>query len=178
MHGQHGYIARSKGPEEGGPEGSGLPGEVSSASHINFVGVLAARYMFSYGQKCRPTAKQVGHSSTRKYFIEPERQKQCLHIKKYVKTEDDEKEDDQRESMEKPAKLKTVTWMLRGVTKAMSTMKIKSAKAVPRVTPTQSKWRIWDPGRSEAVVLREVIVRIKHDPMPERQHVRIVHVYK
>jgi hypothetical protein len=43
-----------------------------------------------------------------------------MHIKKYVKTEDDEKEDDQRESMEKPAKLKTVTWMLRGATKAMS----------------------------------------------------------
>jgi hypothetical protein len=37
----------------------------------------------------------------------------------------------------------------------------KAAKAVPRVTPTQSKWRIWDPGRSKAIVFREVIVRIK-----------------
>jgi hypothetical protein len=50
----------------------------------------------------------------RKYFIEPERQKQCLHIKKYVKTEDAVKEDDRHQAMEKPTKAKTVTWMLRG----------------------------------------------------------------
>jgi hypothetical protein len=110
--------------------------------------------MFSYGQKYRPTANQAGHSSMRKYFIEQERQKQCLHIKKYVKTEADEKEDDQREAMEKPAKAKTMTWMRQGATKAMSTIMAKSAKIVLRVTPTRSKWRIWNPGRSEAVVLR------------------------
>jgi hypothetical protein len=79
-----------------------------------------------------------------------------------MKTEDDKKEDDQREAMEKPAKAKTVTWMRQEATKAMSTIMAKSAKAVPMVTPTQSKWRIWDPGRSEVVVLRGVIVRNKH----------------
>jgi hypothetical protein len=58
--------------------------------------------------------------------------------------------------MKKPAKAKTVTWMLQGgAMKAMSMMMAKSAKVVPRVTPTQSKWRIWDPGRSEALVLKE-----------------------
>jgi hypothetical protein len=37
----------------------------------------------------------------------------------------------------------------------MSTMTAETVKAIPRVTPTQSKWRIWDPGRGEAhVVLR------------------------
>jgi hypothetical protein len=47
----------------------------------------------------------------------------------------------------------------------MSTRKAKTAKVVPRVTPTQSNWRIWDPGRNEAhVVLRGVIVENgKHD---------------
>jgi hypothetical protein len=59
--------------------------------------------------------------------------------------------------------------MLQRATKAMSTIKAKLAKAVPRVTPTRSKWRIWDPGRSEAVVLRGVIVRNKHEPRPVRQ---------
>jgi hypothetical protein len=88
-------------------------------------------------------------------------EKNCLLIEEPVKVKDDKK-DDQRQAMEKPAKVKTVTWMLRGATKAMSTMKVKTAKAVPRVTPTRSKWRIWDPGRSEAVVLRGVIVSIKH----------------
>jgi hypothetical protein len=80
-----------------------------------------------------------------------------------VKTEDTNKEDDQRQAMEKPTKVKTVTWILRGTTKAVSTRKVRTAKVVPGVTPTQSKWRIWDPGRSEVhVVLKGVIVRNKH----------------
>jgi hypothetical protein len=90
--------------------------------------------------------------------------KQGMFIKESVKTEEADKMDDQRQAMEKPVKIKTVTWMIRGTTKAMSTRKTKTAKVVPRVTPTRSKWRIWDPGRSEVVVLRGVIVRIKHDP--------------
>jgi hypothetical protein len=63
--------------------------------------------------------------------------------------------------------------MLRGATKAMSTMKTKSAKAVPRVTPTRSKWRIWNPGRSEAVVLRGVIVRNKHAGVVYESYTRV-----
>jgi hypothetical protein len=90
-------------------------------------------------------------------------EKQCSFSKEPVKTKDMDKENDQRQAMEKPAKVKTVTWMLRGATKAMSTIKTKTAKVVPGITPTQSKWRIWDPGRSEVhVVLRRVIVRNKH----------------
>jgi hypothetical protein len=79
-----------------------------------------------------------------------------------VKTEDADK-DGKRQAMEKPAKVKLVTWKTQRATKAMSTMMTETVKAIPRVTPTHSKWRIWDPGRSEAhVVLRGVIVRIKH----------------
>jgi hypothetical protein len=103
---------------------------------------------------------------------------QCLLSEEPVKTEDANKKDGRREATDKPTKLKSVTWVLRGTTKAMSTRTTKMAKEVPRVTPTRSKWHIWDPGRSEAVVLRGVIIRIKHDPMPEWQHVHIVHVYK
>ena len=48
--------------------------------------------------------------------------------------------------------------------KAMSAIKAETTRAMPRVTPTQSKRRIWDPGRSEAhVVLRGVNVGNKHD---------------
>jgi hypothetical protein len=94
--------------------------------------------------------------------VKMKQEKNCLLVEEPVKVKDDKK-DEERQAMEKPAKAKTVTWMLQeGAAKAMSTMKIKTAKVMPRVTPTQSKWRIWDPGRSEAVVLRGVIVRIKH----------------
>jgi hypothetical protein len=86
--------------------------------------------------------------------VKMKQEKNCLRIEEPVKVKDD-KEDDERQAMKKPAKAKTVTWMLQGgATKAMLTMMAKSAKAVPRVTPTRSKWRIWNPGRSEAVVLR------------------------
>jgi hypothetical protein len=80
--------------------------------------------------------------------------KQCSPSEEPVKTKDVNKKDDQCQAMEKPAKAKTVTWMIQGATKAMSIRTAKTAKAAPRVTPTQSKWRIWDPGRSKAVVLR------------------------
>jgi hypothetical protein len=103
--------------------------------------------------------------------------KQGMFIEESVKTEEADKTDDQRQAMEKPTKLKSVTWVLQGTTKAMSTRKTKTAKAVPRVTPTRSKWRIWDPGRSEAIVLRGVIVRNKQDAMPVRQHVHTVPTY-
>jgi hypothetical protein len=94
--------------------------------------------------------------------VKMKHKKQCLLSKEPVKTEDVDKEDDQRQAMEKPVKVKTVTWMLQGATKAMPIRKTKTAKVVPGITPTRSKWRIWDPGRSEAVVLRGVIVRNKH----------------
>jgi hypothetical protein len=95
--------------------------------------------------------------------VKMKQEKNCLLIEEPVKVKDDKK-DEERQAMEKPAKAKTVTWMLQGgATKSMSTMMAKSAKAVPRVTSTRSKWRVWDPGRSEAhVVLRGVIVSIKH----------------
>jgi hypothetical protein len=95
--------------------------------------------------------------------VKMKQEKNCLLVEEPVKVKDDKK-DEERQAMEKPAKAKTVTWMLQeGAAKAMSTMMAKSAKAVPRATPTRSKWRIWDPGQSEAVVLRGVIVSIKHD---------------
>jgi hypothetical protein len=93
--------------------------------------------------------------------VKMKQEKNCLLIEELVKTEEADKKDGRRQAMEKP-KAKTVTWMVRGTTKAISIRKVKMAKVVPRVTPTQSKWRIWDPGRSEAVVLRGVIVRNKH----------------
>jgi hypothetical protein len=68
--------------------------------------------------------------------------KQCSPSEEPVKTKDIDKEDDQRQAMEKPVKAKTVTWMRQGATKAMSTIMTKSAKVVPRVIPTRSKWRI------------------------------------
>jgi hypothetical protein len=69
--------------------------------------------------------------------------KQCLFIKEPVKTEDADK-DCRREAQEKPAKVKSVTWVPRG-----------TAKAMPMKTPARNSWRIWDPGGSEAhVVLR------------------------
>jgi hypothetical protein len=94
--------------------------------------------------------------------VKMKHEKQYVLIEELVKTEEADKKDGRHETIEKPAKAKTVTWMRQGAAKAMSTMKAKSAKAVPRVTPTQSKWRIWDPGHSEAVMLRVVIVRNKH----------------
>jgi hypothetical protein len=103
-----------------------------------------------------------GGSSDNNNPVKMKHKMQCLLSEKPVKIEDADKKDGRREAMEKPAKAKTVTWMLQGAAKAMSTMKIKTAKAVPRVTPTRSKWRIWNPGRSEVVVLRGVIVRFKH----------------
>jgi hypothetical protein len=68
--------------------------------------------------------------------------KQCLPSEEPVKTKEMDKEDDQHQAMEKPAKVKTVIWIRRGAMKAMSTMKTKTVKAVPRVAPTRSKWRI------------------------------------
>jgi hypothetical protein len=95
--------------------------------------------------------------------VKMKHKKQCLLSEEPVKTEDVDKKDDQRQAMEKPTKEKTVTWMLRGATKAMPIRKTKAAKVVPGITPMRIKWRIWDPGRSDAhVVLRGVIVRIKH----------------
>jgi hypothetical protein len=71
-----------------------------------------------------------------------------------VKTEDADK-DGKRQAMEKPAKVKSVTWKTQRAAKAMSMMMAKTVKAIPRVTPTRSNWRIWDPGRRKAhVVLR------------------------
>jgi hypothetical protein len=95
-------------------------------------------------------------------LVKLKNEKQCSFNEEPVKTKDVDKKNNQCQAMEKPAKVKTVTWMLQGATKAMSTMTAKTAKVVPRVTPTRSRWRIWDPGRNEAVVLRGVIVSIKH----------------
>ncbi|KAK1620523.1 hypothetical protein QYE76_026040 [Lolium multiflorum] len=75
--------------------------------------------------------------------VKMKRKKKCLFIKEPVKTEDADKEG-RRQAMEKPAKVKSVTWVPGGTAKVMS-----------RKTPARSSWRIWDPGRSEAhVVLR------------------------
>jgi hypothetical protein len=82
-------------------------------------------------------------------------QARCLQTKEEVKTEDVNKEDGQRQTMEKPAKVKSVTLKTQRATKAMSMMMAETVKAIPRVTPTRSNWRIWDPGRRKAhVVLR------------------------
>jgi hypothetical protein len=108
--------------------------------------------------------------------VKMKQEKNCLLIEEPVKVKDD-KEDDERQAMKKPAKVKTVTWMLRGTTKAMSTMKTKSAKVVPRVTPTQSKWRIWDPGRSDTGGKRGFhsthLSRTKFDPRPKGSSVPV-----
>ncbi|KAK1684089.1 hypothetical protein QYE76_044937 [Lolium multiflorum] len=61
--------------------------------------------------------------------------KQCLFIEEPVKTEDADK-DCRREALEKPAKVRSVTWVPRG-----------AAKAMPMKTPAENSWRIWDPGR-------------------------------
>jgi hypothetical protein len=67
-------------------------------------------------------------------------EKQYVFIEEMVKTEEDvDKEGDQRQVMKKPTKAKTVTWVLQGATKAMSMVKAKTAKAMPRVTPTHNK---------------------------------------
>ena len=67
--------------------------------------------------------------------------RQWLFIKEPMKTEDadikDADKDCRREAMEKPTKAKSVTW---GMTPG-------AAKAMPRMTPARSSWRIWDPGR-------------------------------
>jgi hypothetical protein len=94
-------------------------------------------------------------------LVKMKHKKQYMFIEEPMRIDADKKDD---QAMEKPTKLKSVTWVLRGTAKAMSTRKTKTAKAVPRVTPTRSKWRIWDPGRSEVIVFRGVIVCIKHDP--------------
>jgi hypothetical protein len=73
--------------------------------------------------------------------VKMKQEKNCLLIEEPVKVKDDKK-DEEHQAMEKPTKAKTVTWMLRGTTEAMSTRMAKTAKAVPRVTPTRSKWRI------------------------------------
>jgi hypothetical protein len=76
--------------------------------------------------------------------VKMKRKKQCVFIEKPVKTEEADKENCRREALEKPAKVKSVPWVPRGV-----------AKAMPRKTPAGSSWRIWDPGRGEEhVVLR------------------------
>jgi hypothetical protein len=86
--------------------------------------------------------------------VKMKHEKQYLLNEEPVKIDDDDKEDDERQAMEKPTKAKTVTWMLQEeATKTMSTMKAKLVKVMPRVTPTRSKWRIWDPDRSEAHVM-------------------------
>jgi hypothetical protein len=97
--------------------------------------------------------------------------KQCMLNKEPVKTEDADKEDSEGQAEDKPTKVKSVAWVLRG-----------TAKAMPRMMPVRSTWRIWDPGRSEAhVVLRGVIVRNKHDWIPARHHalyhIQRVYVY-
>ena len=78
--------------------------------------------------------------------------------------EDVDKKDCCRQSVDESAKVKSMSWMPRGATKAMSMMKAKMAKVMSRVTLTRSNRRIWDPEGKEAhVVLKGVIVRIKHD---------------
>jgi hypothetical protein len=46
--------------------------------------------------------------------------KQCSFIEEPVKTEEADKEDCRREALEKPAKVKSVTWVPRRTTKSMS----------------------------------------------------------
>jgi hypothetical protein len=121
------------------------------------------------------------------YPVKMNYEKQCLFIKEPVKTkgadmEDTRKEDadkeGRRQDMEKPAKIKSVTWVPQESTKAMSTMIPGAAKALPRMTPAKNSWRIWDPGRSEVhVVLRGVIVSIKTTPERRRALCRIQVVY-
>jgi hypothetical protein len=64
---------------------------------------------------------------------------QCLFIEKLVKTKNADTKNCGRQAMEKPAKVKSVAWLLQG-----------TAKAQPRKTLARNSWRIWDPGRSEA----------------------------
>ena len=81
-----------------------------------------------------------------------------------VMFEDVDKKDYCRQSVDESTKAKSMSWMPRETTKAMSAIKAEATRAMPRVAPTQSKRRIWDPGRSEAhVVLRGVNVGNKHD---------------
>ena len=69
--------------------------------------------------------------------------------------EDVDKKDCCCQSEDESTKVKSMSWMLREVTKAMSIMEAKVAKVMPRITPTRSNRRIWDPGRRERhVVLR------------------------
>jgi hypothetical protein len=106
-----------------------------------------------------PTVQERGQRSTAKLFrsvldlypmkflhtnerIGGKAQAWCLRTKEDVKIEDADNKDGRHHAMEKPAKEKTVTWKIEGTTKAMSTMMAKTVKAIPRVTPTQSKWRI------------------------------------
>jgi hypothetical protein len=72
------------------------------------------------------------------------RKKKWFFIKVPVKTEDADKKEGQRQAMEKPTKVKSVAWVPRG-----------AAKAMPKMTPAGSSWRMWDPGQGEVrVVLR------------------------
>ena len=95
----------------------------------------------------------------RKYFIEPSIMSQGAD-KKDSRREGMEKgadkKDCRREAMEKPTRAKTATWVPQETTKALSKMMVEVAKVKPTVTPTQSSWRIWNPGRCrrEHVVLR------------------------
>ena len=117
---------------------------------------LATRYTVGYVQMYWLAVNQVGYSSKVNYFVKPGKLKENVFAEELAKTEDADKEDGQREAMEKPAKVMSVTWMLRG-----------AAKALPRMSLARSSWRIWDPGRGEVhVVLTGVIVRINHEPMP------------
>ena len=69
--------------------------------------------------------------------------------------EDIDKKDYYRQSVDESTKAKSMSWMPREVTKAMSMMEAKVAKVMPGITLTRSNRRIWDPGRRERhVVLR------------------------
>jgi hypothetical protein len=63
----------------------------------------------------------------------------CLRTKEEVKTEHADKENGRRQAMEKPTKVKPVTWAVQGTTKEKSTMMVETVKAIPRVAPTHSK---------------------------------------
>ena len=69
-----------------------------------------------------------------------------------VMFEDVDKKDCCRQSVDESTKVRSMSWMPRGATKAMPLIKTEAAKAIPRVTATRSNWRIWDPGGRETHV--------------------------
>jgi hypothetical protein len=70
---------------------------------------LAVEYKFDYGQEYKPALNRADYFWTRKYFVEPERQKQRMFIEELVTIEDADKEYGGRQAMEKPAKPKSGT---------------------------------------------------------------------